>query len=30
MQARWKRNAVVGTMAVLVCAAAVLNWKYSG
>lgn len=30
MQARWKRNAVVGTMAVLVCTAAVLNWKYSG
>lgn len=30
MQKRWKRNVVVGTMAVLVCAAAVLNWKYSG
>ena len=30
MNARWKRNAVVATMAVLVCAAVVLNWKYSG
>ena len=30
MTERWKRNAVVGTMAVLVCAAAGLNWKYSG
>lgn len=30
MSARWKRNAVVVTMAVLVCAAAALNWKYSG
>ena len=29
MKARWKRNAVVATMAVLVCAAAALNWKYS-
>jgi stage III sporulation protein AH len=29
MQPKWKRNAVVGTMAVLVCAAAALNWKYS-
>ena len=29
MQSRWKRNAVVGTMAVLVCAAAALNWRYS-
>ena len=29
MQKRWKRNAVVATMAVLVCTAAVLNWKYS-
>ena len=26
---RWKRNAVVGTMAVLVCAAVGLNWRYS-
>lgn len=30
MNARWKRNAVVLTMAVLVCAAVALNWKYSG
>ncbi len=30
MSARWKRNAVVLTMAVLVCAAAALNWKYTG
>ena len=30
MSARWKRNAVVATMAVLVCAAVALNWKYSG
>jgi len=30
MQAKWKRNAVVATMAVLVCAAVGLNWKYSG
>ena len=30
MSARLKRNAVVVTMAVLVCAAAALNWKYSG
>lgn len=29
MQAKWKRNAVVAAMAVLVCTAAVLNWKYS-
>ena len=30
MSGRWKRNAVVATMAVLVCAAVALNWKYSG
>ena len=30
MSARWKRNAVVATMAVLVCAAVALNWKYTG
>lgn len=30
MHARWKRNTVVVTMAVLVCAAVALNWKYSG
>lgn len=30
MSARWKRNAVVATMAVLVCAAVALNWRYSG
>ena len=30
MKAKWKRNAVVATMAVLVCAAVGLNWKYSG
>lgn len=30
MNARWKRNAVVATMAVLVCAAVALNWKYTG
>lgn len=29
MSARLKRNAVVVTMVVLVCAAAALNWKYS-
>ena len=30
MKAKWKRNAVVGTMVVLVCAAVALNWKYAG
>ena len=30
MSARLKRNAVVVTMALLVCAAAALNWKFSG
>ena len=30
MATRWRRNAVVATMAVLVCAAVALNWKYSG
>nr|WP_326184010.1 SpoIIIAH-like family protein [uncultured Oscillibacter sp.] len=30
MNTRWKRNTVVATMAVLVCAAVALNWKYSG
>lgn len=30
MHARWKRNTVVATMAVLVCAAVALNWKFSG
>ena len=30
MSARWKRNAVVATMAVLVCTAVALNWHYSG
>lgn len=30
MNAKWKRNAVVATMAVLVCAAVGLNWKYAG
>ncbi len=30
MSARWKRNIVVATMAVLVCAAVALNWKYTG
>lgn len=30
MHARWKRNTVVAVMAVLVCAAVALNWKYSG
>ena len=30
MRARWKRNVVVATMAILVCAAVALNWKYSG
>ena len=30
MKARFKRNAVVVTMALLVCAPAALNWKYSG
>ena len=30
MNTRWKRNTVVATMAILVCAAVALNWKYSG
>jgi len=30
MGAKWKRNAVVATMLVLVCAAVGLNWKYAG
>lgn len=30
MNAKWKRNTVVATMAVLVCAAVALNWKYAG
>ena len=30
MSARWKRNTVVAAMAVLVCAAVALNWKYTG
>lgn len=30
MNAKWKRNTVVATMAVLVCAAVALNWKFSG
>lgn len=30
MSGRWKRNTIVATMAVLVCAAVALNWKYSG
>ena len=30
MSSRLKRNAVVVTMALLVCAAAALNWKFSG
>ena len=30
MSARWKRNTVVVTMALLVCAAVALNWKYTG
>ena len=30
MRARWKRNVVVATMAILVCAAVALNWTYSG
>ena len=30
MRAKWKRNVVVATMAILVCAAVALNWKYSG
>lgn len=30
MSARWKRNTVVATMAILVCAAVALNWRYSG
>ncbi len=30
MSARGKRNAVVAVMAVLVCAAVALNWRYSG
>lgn len=30
MSARWKRNAVVAVMAVLVCSAVALNWMYTG
>ena len=30
MGAKWKRNTVVATMLVLVCAAVGLNWKYAG
>lgn len=30
MSARWKRNAVVVVMAVLVCSAVALNWMYTG
>ena len=30
MSRRWKRNTVVATMAVLVCAAVALNWRYAG
>jgi stage III sporulation protein AH len=30
MNAKWKRNAVVATMMVLVGSAVLLNWKYSG
>ena len=30
MSAKWKRNTVIATMAVLVCAAVALNWKFSG
>lgn len=30
MKSKWKRNAVVGTMVVLVAAAVALNWKYAG
>lgn len=30
MNARWKRNAVVATMMILVGSAVLLNWKYSG
>ena len=30
MSARWKRNTVVVTMALLVCAAVALNWRYTG
>ena len=29
MSAKWKRNTVAATMAVLVCAAVALNWRYS-
>lgn len=30
MKSKWKRNAVVATMAALVVAAVALNWKYAG
>ena len=30
MRGKWKRTVVVATMAILVCAAVALNWKYSG
>ncbi|MBR1689681.1 MAG: SpoIIIAH-like family protein [Oscillibacter sp.] len=30
MKARWRRNAAVAAMAVLVCGAVALNWRYSG
>ena len=30
MSAKWKRNTAVAAMAVLVCTAVALNWKYTG
>ena len=30
MSARWKRNAVVATVLLFVCAAVYLNWRYAG
>ena len=29
MNAKWKRNTIVAAMAVLVCTAVGLNWKYA-
>lgn len=30
MKSKWKRNAIVGVMSLLVCVAVALNWKYAG
>ena len=30
MKEQWKRNAVVATVLLFVCAAVYLNWRYAG